>query len=225
MKMKSLPELERPVEKCISHGIESLSNGELIALLINTGTKDRSARELADEVLASDSSGLMHLRESSAEELMSIRGIGRSKAARIMAAVELGRRMSATPFRSGMTVENDEDIAGLLMEEMRYLNKETFKAVLLSSKGGVISVETVSVGELNSTVVHPREVFSAAVRKSAAAVVFVHNHPSGDPRPSGEDIATTRRLAECGELLGIRVVDHLVIGDGKYISMRAMGKI
>ena len=111
------------------------------------------------------------------------------------------------------------------MEEMRRLKKETFKALLLSSKGGVISVETISVGELNSTLVHPREVFSAAVKKSAAAIVFIHNHPSGDPRPSAEDFATTKRLADCGELLGIRVVDHLVIGDGRYVSMRAMGKI
>ena len=119
----------------------------------------------------------------------------------------------------------DEDIAELFMEEMRRLKKETFKALLLSSKGGVISVETISVGELNSTLVHPREVFSAAVKKSAAAIVFIHNHPSGDPRPSAEDFATTKRLADCGELLGIRVVDHLVIGDGRYVSMRAMGKI
>ena len=100
-----------------------------------------------------------------------------------------------------------------------------FKALLLNSKGGVISVETVSVGELNSTIVHPREVFSAAIRKSAAAIIFIHNHPSGDPEPSSEDYLTTARLVECGKLLGIKVADHLVIGDGKYISMKAIGKI
>ena len=225
MKIKSMPELERPVEKCLANGIESLSNDELLALLINKGTKEKSAKDLAAEVLAKDRAGLMYLRESSVDELMTVNGIGAAKAARIMAAVELGKRLSARPVQKGMTIENDEDIAELFMEEMRRLKKETFKALLLSSKGGVISVETISVGELNSTLVHPREVFSAAVKKSAAAIVFIHNHPSGDPRPSAEDFATTKRLADCGELLGIRVVDHLVIGDGRYVSMRAMGKI
>ena len=225
MKIKSLPEAERPVEKCLGRGADSLSNGELLALLINTGTRDRSAKELAEEVLAADSAGITSLRESSAQELMNISGIGRAKAARILAAVELGKRIAARPVWSGLAIQNDEDVAAILMEEMRCLKKETFKTVLLSSKGGVISIETISIGELNSTVVHPREVFGAAVKKSAAAIALVHNHPSGDPRPSGEDLATTERLAKCGELLGIRVVDHIIIGDGRYISLRAMGKI
>ena len=124
-----------------------------------------------------------------------------------------------------MHIKDDQDVAALLMEDMRHQKREIFKAVLLNSKGGVISVETVSVGQLNSTMVHPREVFSAAVRRSAAAVVFAHNHPSGDPTPSREDYATTERLVECGRLLGITVADHLIIGDGRYMSLRAMGKI
>ncbi len=165
MKIKSLPEQERPVEKCLSCGIESLSNDELLALLINTGTREKSARDLAIEVLARDKAGLMYLRESSVDELMTVSGIGKAKAARIMAAVELGKRLSARPVQKGMIIQNDEDIAQLFMEEMRCLKKETFKVLLLSSKGGIISVETVSIGELNSTLVHPREVFSAAVKK------------------------------------------------------------
>ena len=193
--------------------------------MINSGTREKSAVALAEEILAQDRSGIGYLRESSVQELMNIKGIGSSKAARIMAAVELGKRIASTPVHKGMKIQDDEDVAKLFMEEMRGLKKEVFKAVLLDSKGGVISVETVSVGELSSTIVHPREVFSQAVRKSAAAIVFVHNHPSGEPMPSGEDIATTNRLIECGELLGIRVVDHLVIGDGQYMSLRAMGKI
>lgn len=225
MKIKALPEYERPMEKCISIGVERLTNSELIALLINSGTREKSAVALAEEILAQDRSGIGYLRESSVQELMNIKGIGSSKAARIMAAVELGKRIASTPVHKGMKIQDDEDVAKLFMEEMRGLKKEVFKAVLLDSKGGVISVETVSVGELSSTIVHPREVFSQAVRKSAAAIVFVHNHPSGEPMPSGEDIATTNRLIECGELLGIRVVDHLVIGDGQYMSLRAMGKI
>ena len=225
MKIKALPAYERPMEKCLSIGVERLTNSELIALLINSGTREKSAVALAEEILAQDRSGIGYLRESSVQELMNIKGIGSSKAARIMAAVELGKRIASTPVHKGMKIQDDEDVAKLFMEEMRGLKKEVFKAVLLDSKGGVISVETVSVGELSSTIVHPREVFSQAVRKSAAAIVFVHNHPSGEPMPSGEDIATTNRLIECGELLGIRVVDHLVIGDGQYMSLRAMGKI
>lgn len=223
MKIKLLPEEERPVEKCLSMGVESLSNSELLALLINTGTKSKSAMMLASEVLAKDERGISYLKESSAQELMTIEGIGRAKATRIMAACELGKRIASRSVKQGYRVVNDEDIAELFMEDMRYLNKEVFKALLLDSKGGIISVETISVGELNSTLVHPREAFACAVKKSAAAVVFVHNHPSGDPTPSQDDYETTERLMACGNLLGIRVLDHLVIGDGRYISIRALG--
>ena len=225
MKIKSLPKEERPVEKSFSKGIESLSNGELLALLIHSGTREKSAMALAEEVLAKDESGISYLRESTPEELMSIHGIGRSKAARIMAAVELGKRIAAKPAKEVNKIESDEDIAQRFMEELRYKKKEFFKTLLLDSKGGVISAETVSVGELTSTLVHPREVFNQAVKKSAAAIVFVHNHPSGDPSPSKEDFATTERLVMCGNILGIKVLDHLIIGDGRYISMRSMGKI
>ncbi|MBQ9961318.1 MAG: DNA repair protein RadC [Firmicutes bacterium] len=223
MKIKLLPEEERPVEKCLSMGVESLSNSELLALLINTGTRDKSAMALATEVLAKDERGISYLKESSAEELMTIEGIGRAKATRIMAACELGKRISSRTVRQGDRIESDEDIAELFMEDMRYQKREVFKALLLDSKGGVISIETISVGELNSTLVHPREAFVPAVKKSAASVVFVHNHPSGDPTPSKEDYETTQRLMAVGNLLGIRVLDHLVIGDGRYISIRALG--
>ena len=222
MRMKQLPKEERPVEKCLSMGIEKLSNSELLALLINTGTKEKSAIALASEVLAKDERGISYLKESSAQELMTIDGIGRAKAARILAACELGKRIASRSVCRGGRIENDEDIAELFMEDMRYQKKEVFKALLLDSKGGVISIETISVGELNSTLVHPREAFVDAVKKSAAAVVFVHNHPSGDPTPSKEDYETTERLMAVGNLLGIRVLDHMVIGDGRYISIRAL---
>ncbi|MCI8349424.1 MAG: DNA repair protein RadC [Firmicutes bacterium] len=225
MRIKHLPEDERPVEKSFSMGIESLSNGELLALLINSGTKGKSAMALAEEVLAKDEKGISYLRESSLEELLSINGIGKAKAARIMAAVELGKRIASKPTEKRVKIESDEDVAHIFMEDLRYKKKEIFKAVLLDSKGGIISIETVSIGELTSTLVHPREVFNQAVKKSAAAMVFVHNHPSGDPTPSKEDFNTTDRLVACGDILGIKVVDHIVIGDGRYISIRSMGKI
>lgn len=222
MRIKLLPEEERPVEKCLSVGVDKLSNSELLALIINTGTKDKSAMALAAEVLAKDERGIGYLNESSAEELMTIDGIGRSKATRIMAACELGKRISSRTVRQGDRIESDDDIVSMFMEDLRYQKREFFKALLLDSKGRVISIETISVGELNSTLVHPREAFVQAVKKSAAAIVFVHNHPSGDPSPSAEDYETTQRLMEAGNLLGIRVLDHLIIGDGRYISIRAL---
>lgn len=225
MKIKFLPEEERPVEKCMSYGIERLSNRELLALLINSGTREKSAMELAEVILAKEQAGITYLREASIEELMSIKGIGKAKAARLAAAVELGKRLATKPVKSRSYIESDADVASLFMEDLRCQKKEYFKALLLNSKCGIISIETVSIGELNSTIVHPREVFNAAVKKSAAAIIFVHNHPSGDPNPSKEDFITTARLVECGNLLGIRVADHIVIGDGKYVSMKAIGKI
>ena len=120
-------------------------------------------------------------------------------------------------------MESSADIAGMFIEDMRYEKREIFKALLLNPRGEIISIETVSIGELTSTLVHPREVFSQAVRRSAAGIVFVHNHPSGNPEPSEEDIRTTERLIACGKLLGIVVIDHIVIGDGQYCSMKSMG--
>ena len=154
---------------------------------------------------------------------MSISGIGQSKAARIMAAVELGKRISTAPRTKRMGVESSEDVARMFIEDMRYEKREVFKALLLNPRGEIITVETVSVGELTSTLVHPREVFSQAVKNSAAGIVFVHNHPSGNPEPSEEDIRTTERLEAGGKLLGIVVIDHIIIGDGQYCSMQSMG--
>jgi DNA repair protein RadC len=204
--------------------MEYLSNTELLALLIYSGTKDKSAIALAEDVIGC-SRGIYHLREMTSEELMSIYGIGKGKAARILAALELGKRVSAKSAASAVNVSSPGDIAALFMEEMRYERKESFRIMLLNAKGDVISIETVSIGELTSTLVHPREVFRHAVKKSAAAVVLVHNHPSGDPTPSQEDLDTTLRLMECGRLMGIQVLDHLVIGDGKYVSIRETGKM
>ena len=201
MKIKALPQEERPVEKTVSKGASALSNSELLAILLGSGMRDKSAIGLAEDIIAKDEAGISYLAESSVQELMSISGIGQSKAARIMAAVELGKRISTAPRTKRMGVESSEDIARMF----------------------IISVETVSVGELTSTLVHPREVFSQAVKKSAAGIVFVHNHPSGNPEPSEEDIRTTERLEACGKLLGIVVIDHIIIGDGQYCSMQSMG--
>lgn len=223
MQIKSLPENERPVEKACALGVEKLSNAELLALIIHTGTKNKSAIGLAEAILAEFPSGISALGNCCHEELICIDGIGKTKASTILAAVELGKRISAAPKPEKFSIESCDDVAGLFMEDLRYVRKEHFKSVLVNAKGDVISIEDISVGELSSTVVHPREVFHMAVRKSAAAVIFVHNHPSGDPKPSSEDIKTTERLIESGMILGIKVLDHIIIGDGAYSSMRGMG--
>lgn len=223
MKIKALPRNERPVEKTVSKGVSALSNSELLAILLGSGTREKSAIGLAEDVISKDIEGISYLAESSVQELMSINGIGQSKAARIMAAVELGKRIATVPRTKRMGVESSENIARMFIEDMRYEKRELFKALLLNPRGEIISVETISVGELTSTLVHPREVFNQAVKKSAAGIVFVHNHPSGNPEPSGEDIKTTERLSACGKLLGIVVIDHIIIGDGQYCSMQSLG--
>ncbi len=224
MKIKALPSEERPMEKGVYFGVESLSNTELLALIINTGTQEKSAINLAQEVIGC-SGGVFGLRELTVEELTAVKGIGKSKAIRIMASLELGKRMAAKPTDKPSNINHADQVAAMFMEELRYCKKENFKALLLNAKGDILSVDTVSVGELTSTLVHPREVFCNAVKKSAAAVILVHNHPSGDPTPSKEDIETTLRLKQCGEMLGINVLDHLIIGDGRYISIKGMGQM
>lgn len=223
MNIKSLPEEERPVEKAMKYGIKALSNAELIAMIIHTGTREKSAIRLAEEILSSLDEGVKGLGTCSPQELMNINGIGSSKACTLCAVVELGNRVSKAVYDKKSFIEGADDAANLLMEELRYEKKEHFKTILINTKGQIITVDNVSTGELSSTIVHPREVFSQAIRRSAAAVIFAHNHPSGDPTPSSQDIATTKRLVEAGKLLGIKVLDHIIIGDGTFVSIRSKG--
>lgn len=222
MKIKYMPEVERPMEKAINSGMHTLSNAELIALIIHTGTKDKSALGVAEEIISLNKSGLIFLGDCTYEDLYNVDGIGKSKASSLLAAVELGKRLATMPRNEKEIFDSADKVASLFMEKMRYLKKECFKSLLLNVKGNLISIDNISVGELSSTVVHPREVFCTAIRKSAAAIIFVHNHPSGDARPSEEDILTTKRLKDCGELLGIKVLDHIIIGDGKFTSLRSL---
>ena len=157
------------------------------------------------------------------EELASIKGVGSAKACQVMAAIELGKRVAAYPRRKKAEIGRPEDIADLVMEKMRYYKKEHFCVLLLNTRGQVIEENEVSVGDLNGAMVHPREVFLQAVRRSAAAVALIHNHPSGDPSPSPEDVGITARLMESAEILGIKIVDHIIIGDGIYTSMKTEG--
>lgn len=226
LKIKELPLSERPYEKLEIVGAEHLSNAELLAVIIKTGTKAYTAVELAQQVLKlSDDGRLSSLNNLSTEQLKKIKGIGRVKAIQVKAALEFSKRIATSDGKVRHIIKNANDVNNLMMEELRYLKKEVFKAILLDTKNQVIKTVDVSVGSLNSSIVHPREVFSEAVKCGSNSIIFVHNHPSGDPSPSPEDIQTTHRLLNAGNILGIKVLDHIVIGDGKYISLKEKGII
>ncbi|MDR3296120.1 MAG: DNA repair protein RadC [Clostridiales Family XIII bacterium] len=218
--IKELPAMERPREKMKLLGAEKLSNAELLAILLGTGTRALSATALAGQILAMDAGGIACLADCAPEELANIQGIGVAKSCQIVAAVELGRRIATRPKAKRVHIGSPQDIADIFMEDMRYLKQESFKVLLLNIKNEIVAIEGVSLGNINTSIVDPREVFRPAVKRGAASMVLAHNHPSGNPEPSGADVEITKRLAEAGEILGIRVIDHLIIGDGIYVSMR-----
>lgn len=221
--VREMPELERPREKLSRYGVAALSNAELVALLLGSGTGNVSALALAGQLISRDPSGILFLVDCTLEELCSVKGIGPAKASVIMAAVEIGRRIMTAPRRKKIKTSSPEQIAALFMEKMRYLKKEVFKVLLLNVKNEIISIEDVSMGSISNSEAHPREVFSAPVRRGAASVVLVHNHPSGNPEPSESDLLVTQRMALAGDILGIKVLDHVIIGDGSYVSLKSEG--
>ena len=216
--VREMPASERPREKMLAQGPSALSNTELLALLIGSGSAGSSAVTLAANVLSLEEDSLAALSVCQPEDFMRVPGIGTAKACVITAALELGRRAATMPARTKICVNTPQDAAGLFLGEMRYLKKEVLQVAMINVKNELIMKERVSVGGLSSAVTQPREVFANAIRKGAFGVILAHNHPSGDPSPSKEDIRITKRLAKAGELLGIRVLDHIVIGDGCYVS-------
>ncbi len=222
--IKELPSGERPRERLLAYGAQALSTAELIGLLIRVGSHERSAVSLGEHLLA-HFKNIKGVACASTEELAKIKGIGPAKAAEIKAAIEFGSRLSLFTDDTRPTIGGPRDVANLLMPDLRYLKKETLKALLLSTKNHVLAIKTISVGDLSSSIVHPREVFQDAVIASAASIIVAHNHPSGDPTPSAEDVAVTKRLISAGEILGIDVLDHIVIGDGTFASLKERGLI
>ena len=225
MNIKQMPSEEKPREKLLREGSDRLSTTEILAILINSGTKEISALEIAAQLLSIDKRGVRFLAECSPEELGRIKGMGQAKICTVLAAVELGKRIAAAPVRDRNLIRSSSDIADPFMEKMRYYKKEHFVSLMINAKGEIIEETEVSIGDLCSSSTHPREVFVDAVKRSAGSVVFLHNHPSGDPSPSDTDIQTTKRLIEAGTILGIPVLDHIIIGDVIYVSMKAMGLI
>ena len=222
--LREVPHEERPRERMMRYGAESLSHAELLAILLRTGTQRQSAVHLAGSILK-QCGNLRNLMDMSMEEMTSIRGIGPAKALQLRAGIELGRRITRSRLDDTVTVRRPKDAADYVMEELRYLRKEHFVVLFLNTKNHIIARETLSVGTLNASLVHPREVFRAAIKCSSASIICAHNHPSGDPAPSPEDISLTKRLAEAGQLVGIEVLDHLVIGDGRFISLKEQGHL
>ncbi len=219
--IKDLPLHERPRERLLTSGPAALSDAELLAILLRTGTSRETAVQLAERILV-EFGGLQELPRRTADELTALEGLGPAKAVTLLAAVELAARLAARR-RAPLAVGSPADVAGLVMEEMRNYRREHFRVVMLDVKNRVLGTEEISIGSLNTSLVHPREVFRPAVLKSCAGIIVVHNHPSGDPTPSTEDLEVTRRLCEAGELMGIKVLDHVVIGDGKFFSFREKG--
>lgn len=220
--IRDFPQDERPRERFILNGPQSLSNHELIAILLRTGTKDESVLQLSNRLLT-NFEGLRLLKGATLEEITEIKGIGQAKAIQILAAVEIGRRIANLNYNERYVIRSPEDGANYVMNDMRFLSQEHFVCLYLNTKNQVLHKQTIFIGSLNASIVHPREVFREALKRSAASIICLHNHPSGDPAPSREDIEVTKRLVECGKMIGIEILDHLIIGENKFVSLKEKG--
>ena len=223
MTIHDLPAADRPRERLQRIGVEALSAQEILALILGRGISGESVMVTAQRLL-SQFGGLKGIAAASLEELSQIRGIGIAKASQIQAAVELSHRVEGyAEAAEKISLKTPEDIVGLVQGRLKDKKKEYFLAILLDTRNQLIRAAEISVGSLDSSIVHPREVFKEAISASAASVIFVHNHPSGDTEASEDDIALTKRLAQAGEIVGIDVLDHIIIGGKSYTSLKRLG--
>ncbi|MBY6836654.1 JAB domain-containing protein [Clostridium botulinum] len=225
LKIKDIPKNERPKEKLLSYGADTLNNSELLAIILKTGTKGENVLQLSNRLL-SEFQGLDGILEASLDDITSIKGIKEGKASQILALAELFKRFRT--FKSAdrdIKIMSPNDIAMLINGEMSLLKQEILKVIFLNTKNIVIGTKDVFKGSLNTSIVHPREIFKEAVNKSSAKIIICHNHPSGDPTPSKEDINITLRIKECGEIMGIQLLDHIIIGKNGFISLKEKGFI
>lgn len=221
--MKELPESEQPYEKFLKHGAHSLSDAELLAVILRTGSRDRTALQLAHDVLCQEQRSLLNLHLLTMEDLRKIPGIGQVKATQLKCIAELSRRMASATYQKDMQVQEPKTIAAYYMEQLRHETREKLLLAMFDTKHHFLGDEVLSVGTVNSSLVSPREIFLKALQCAAVYIIILHNHPSGDPTPSEEDVRVTRRVAECGNLLGIGLADHIIIGDNRYISFKEQG--
>jgi len=220
--LRGLPSGDRPRERLYARGAGEISLQELLAIVIGGGTRGAGASMLALRLLG-EFGGVVALGRSGVDELRRVPGIGFARACQLVAAFELGKRFARESRAGGSAIREPGDIARLFMDEMKDYDREHFKAAFLNTKNQIIKVVTVSIGSLNASIVHPREILKPAIASSAASIVLVHNHPTGDPSPSREDIEFTRRFARCGELIGIELLDHIVIGADRFQSLKESG--
>ena len=220
--IKDVPKEDRPRERLLKLGSNHLSNQEILAILLGSGTRSESVMDLSNRLLM-HFEGIKLLSDATIEELTAIKGIGPAKGVQLLAAIEIGKRMNEYKPDERYIIRSPEDGADYVMEEMRSLAQEHFVVLFLNTKNQIIHRQTIFIGSLNASIVHPREVFREAVKRSAASIICAHNHPSGDPTPSQEDIHVTRRLVESGKMIGIEVLDHLIIGDRKFVSLKEKG--
>lgn len=228
MTIKKLPISERPYEKAQMYGLENLSNSELLAIIIKTGTKEKTSVELAQEILsieAKNKENIQFLQEISIEEFMKIKGIGKVKAIQLKAVCELNKRMARPISQKDIRLRTPESVAQLLMNEMKYEKREKLKVLVLNVKNVLLKIIDVSYGGTNSAIVEPKDILTEPTKMGAPRIILVHNHPSGDPTPSNEDIELTKRIYDASSILGIDLLDHVIIGNNKYASIFSMKKI
>ena len=226
IKIKQLPESERPYEKLEMYGEKMLSNAELLAIIIKSGTKENTSVELANKILSLvDNNVLQCLQDISLEEFKSIKGIGKVKAIQLKAVCELARRMSQPLNKKNIKVNSSIDVAELLMNELRFEKVEHVKLLLLNAKNFIVRIVDISKGGMNSAIVEPKEILQEAIKSGIPKIILVHNHPSGDSTPSKADIDLTKRLYSAANILGIQLLDHIVIGDRCYTSIFSAERI
>ncbi len=221
-RITDLHETERPRERLASQGAQALSNAELLAILLRVGVRGENAVQMGQRLLQ-DLGGLPGLHRATFDEVRQQKGVGPAKAAQIKAAIELGRRLAASQPQERPQITSPADAAALVQYEMSALEQEELRVFLLDTRNRVLDIRTVYRGSLNSSQVRVGELFKDAIRKNAAAIIVAHNHPSGDPAPSPDDVAVTRAIVEAGKLLDVAVLDHLVIGQGRFVSLKERG--
>lgn len=221
VRIQDIPEEERPRERLIRNGPESLSNAELLGIILRTGSREENVVNLCSRILTEYS--IKQLSLANVSRLMQVHGVGKAKAAQIAAVFELARRLETFVEEPKRKVCSPKDVYTLMYPKMREQKKEKFITLCLDTKNQILKEEVVSIGSLSASIVHPREVFKSALMESSASVIMVHNHPSGDPSPSREDIMVTEKMVEGGKLLGIDVLDHIIIGEGRYVSLKDEG--
>jgi len=223
--VKELPVSERPYEKCERYGAASLSDAELLAVIIRTGTKEEHSVDLAKRVLRHSPihQGIIGIYHHTMEELTRIKGIGKVKAIQLLCVAELSKRLSKANMADSMMFDRPATIADYLMEEMRHEQREKVMLLMFDTKGRLLKEKVISIGTINTSMLSPREIFLEAVRGEAVSIVLIHNHPSGDPTPSGEDVAITKRIREAGNFINIPLIDHIIIGDNRYVSFKEGG--